>query len=311
MALQIPKPTYNLGRDYDKVAIWTLSKTCNFQCDYCFYSPKQMGPLKKLAWKTVETFPRINPFQTKFIKPKQARKFFDQTAKKRWKIYLTGGEPFIYPNFIPLVQELSKKHLLVIYTNLGRPVDEFIEKINPQNIDFIYASLHLGEREKMGLSVEEFIEKIKKLENAGFKVFSDFVLYPPLIKKYPVVLEKFQQAGLFIEAKVFRGVYQNKKYPDSFTAKERKQFLKYIPHPVDKAYSFQLLSFTGQPCSAGKNFFRITPSGKLTRCPDYELGNLGNVFTNTFKPHSKVQKCGVKYCNCNVAAKEGVVKFKV
>ncbi|MBU2025502.1 MAG: radical SAM/SPASM domain-containing protein [Patescibacteria group bacterium] len=307
--MKYPAPEYKLGKDYDAVAIWTLSKTCNFKCDYCFYSPKQMGITKKLAWKVIEKFPKINPFQTKFIKPEQARKFFDNT-RKRWKIYLTGGETMIYPRFIELVKELAKKHLIVIYTNLSLPVNRLIKEINPKNIDFIYASLHLAEREKLGLSVREFIKKVKKLEKAGFTVMSDFVLYPPLIKKYSKVLKQFKKQNLFIEAKVFRGVYQGKKYPKSFTKKQRKEFLKYIPHPVDKAYSFKMLSYRGVPCGAGKNFFRVTPNGKLTRCPDYEFGSLGNLFTGQFKPLEKIKPCGIKYCNCNVAAKEQVVDFQ-
>jgi MoaA/NifB/PqqE/SkfB family radical SAM enzyme len=249
-----------------------------------------------------------NPFEAKLIDPVQVREFFDGTDK-RWKLYLSGGEPFIYPKYIELLKELTKKHIIVVYTNLSVSVDQLIKEINPEKVDFIYASLHLGERRKMDLSVEEFIEKVKKLEKAGFKTYSDYVLYPPLIKDYKDTLAKFEKEGLFIEGKVFRGMYEGKIYPNSFTEEERKDFLKYVPHEVDKGYSFEVPSFKGEMCSAGHNFFRIMPNGTLTRCPDYEFGALGNVFKGTFKPFSKIVPCGVNACNCNVAPKEGTVDF--
>jgi MoaA/NifB/PqqE/SkfB family radical SAM enzyme len=298
---------FQLGCDYERIAAWTMSKTCNFQCDYCFYNSSQMGLAKKAATKFLEKATFLNPYRTRVITPEAAKDFFDRTAK-RWYLILSGGEPFIYPKFTEIAATLTERHLITVATNLSRPVEAFIKAVNPKNVRELYASLHLGERRKMSikLSVEEFLEKAIKLRDAGFTVNPDFVLYPPLIKEYKNIFAQFKKEGFFIEAKVFRGLWDGRRYPAAFTKKERTDFLAFIPHPVDRASAFNSLSFKGKICSAGIDFFRITPNGTITRCTD-DWEKIGNIFTGVFKPHAVLKKCRSKECGCTVAPKEGCV----
>ncbi|MBD3238300.1 MAG: hypothetical protein GF332_01510 [Candidatus Moranbacteria bacterium] len=103
------------------------------------------GGLRKTAWNIVENIPKFNPFRTKIFSPEEVRAFLDGT-KKTWRIYLSGGEPFIYPNFIETVKELTQNHRVVLYTNLSTQIDRLVKEIDPKKIDFVYASLHWGER---------------------------------------------------------------------------------------------------------------------------------------------------------------------
>ncbi|MBD3245147.1 MAG: 4Fe-4S cluster-binding domain-containing protein [Candidatus Moranbacteria bacterium] len=302
------KKNYQLGRDYQRVAMWTILKTCNFNCEYCFYNDSQAGLIKKTARKILKKIPSLDPFNYEKITSEQAEKFFNSTAK-RWYLIITGGEPFIYPNFIDILAKITKKHLVTICTNLSlteKLQSEFFQKVNPKNVKDIYASLHLAERERIGLSLDEFIQKAKLFQKKGFRVITDYVLYPPYIKRFKEINNRFQKEGLTLEAKVFKGLYQGKKYPESFTPKERKQFFNHIQDPIERIYSFKIPSFTEIHCSAGLNFFRITPNGLITRCPsDWET--VGNLAKNKFNPYKKIKPCQVKYCDCPIASTEKCV----
>ena len=295
-------------KSYTKIAMWLLNMDCNFQCPYCFYDDGQRSLKQKLQLKMLDLFPSKNLYKTRFITPEKAKQFFDATGH-RWLIVLSGGEPFVYPKFVELVEALGEKHQMIIGTNLSLPIDKFLEKIKPGMIHSFYASLHLGERERQHLSVDDFLEKAVRLTKAGFKVEIDYVMYPELIPRFLEIHERFKKEGLFVEAKDFRGMYGGKKYPESYTQEERDFFSKYTPSEVDRAASFKDLSFTGVPCSAGFDLVRIFANGVITRCP-HDRENLGNLFSGKLKLHKTVKPCVVPNCKCTLAIKEKCVDFE-
>lgn len=294
-------------KEYDRIAMWLLNMECNFRCPYCFYDDSQRSLKTRVADWIREKVPSLNPYKTRFISPEDAERFFNSTGD-RWWIVISGGEPFVYPKFIEIVERLSKNHLITIGTNLSLPVDEFIRRVSPENIWSFYVSMHLGERERQGFSAEELLEKAKRLRDAGFRVEINYVMYPPLVPRFKEIYEKFQTAGFPLEARSFRGVYGGKVYPRDYTKEERDVFYDFIPSEVDRAASFESLSFLGVPCSAGKRMIRINPGGSITRCPhDHE--KLGNMFTGEMKLHEQVKLCVVPYCKCTLAIKEKCVDF--
>ena len=293
---------------YDKIAMWLLNLECNFKCPYCFFNDSQRGLKTRVGDWVRDKIPAINPYKTHFITPEEIGRFFDETAK-RWWLVISGGEPFVYPKFVEIVERLAQKHLITIGTNLGLPIDKFIEKISPQNIWSFYVSMHLAERERQGLTVDDLLEKVKRLRDASFRVEINYVMYPPDLQRFPAIYKKFKKEGFILEARSFRGTYAGKTYPQDYTQEERQIFYDYIPSDVDKAASFESLSFLGVPCTAGKDLIRIRPDGSITRCPhDHEI--LGNMFTGKLNLHPKVKKCIVKNCKCTLAIKEGCVDFK-
>lgn len=295
-------------KNYDKIAMWLLNLECNFKCPYCFFNDSQRSLKTRTGDWIRSKIPAINPYKTRFITPEEIGDFFDETGK-RWWLVISGGEPFVYPRFVDIVKRLSKNHLITIGTNLGLPIDEFIKKINPQNIWSFYVSMHLAERERQGLTVDDLLNKAKRLRDAGFRVEINYVMYPPVLERFPAIYEKFKKEGFILEARSFRGTYAGKTYPQDYTQEERKIFYDHIPSDIDKAASFESLSFLGVPCTAGKDLIRIRPDGSITRCPhDNEL--LGNMFEGTMELHQKVKNCAVKNCKCTLAIKEGCVDFK-
>lgn len=296
------------GKSYDRIAMWLLNLECNFKCPYCFFDDSQRSLKTRMADWVRDKVPAINPYKTHFIKPEEIGEFFDET-NERWWIVISGGEPFVYPHFVEIVRRLSQKHLITIGTNLGLSIDKFLKEVSPENIWSFYVSMHLAERERQGLTVEDLLNKVKRLRDAGFRVEINYVMYPPVISRFPEIYEKFKKEGFILEARAFRGVWEGKTYPRDYTEEERRVFYEYIPSEVDRAASFESLSFFGVPCSAGKKLIRIRPDGSITRCPhDNEV--LGNMFERKIDLHKIIKKCAVPYCKCTLAIKENCVDFK-
>src|SRR5215211_3732418 len=119
----------SMTRTYDIEADWTLMTTCNFRCVYCFHSNDKLGA-------------RIRPPAP----VEQLVDFFDGSGL-RWHLHLTGGEPFHYPDFLELCRLLTKKHVISINSNVDSPkVLQFVETINPDDVDFINCAVHLQQR---------------------------------------------------------------------------------------------------------------------------------------------------------------------
>lgn len=295
-------------KEYDRIAMWLLNTECNFECPYCFYDDSQRSLKTRLADWVRGKVPALDPYKTRFIKPDEIGEFFDRTGE-RWWIMISGGEPFVYPRFVEIVERLTRKHLVTIGTNLSLPIDKFIEKISPENVWSFYVSSHFDERERKGGSADDLLEKCKRLREAGFRMEINFVAYPPLLRTFPEMYAKFAQDGFKLQARAFRGIYHGRLYPEAYTEEERAVFYDKIPSEIDRAASFDNLSFTGVPCTAGKKLIRINPNGSITRCPhDHE--NLGNMFSGKMSLYEKVKPCVVPHCKCTLAIKEGCVNFE-
>lgn len=283
-------------KKYDIIASWQLNWFCNFNCSYCYLLPKESR--KDASLKDVHNI-------------KKVIEFFDK-VDKTFLIRMTGGEPFLYKDFVGLCQELTKRHYISIVTNLSsNQVYDFAEKINPDKVDFIHASLHIQERERLGLK-QDFIKKYKHLQQAGFNIYSASVMHPEIIDKFEDIFTYFDQQGIKIIPKVLRGDYCGKHYPAAYNSKERKVILHFLKkacksqnsddldlfHPIlDEKLITGDLSFKGLYCSAGKDFVTINYDGIIKRCGD-ENYYIGDIFKGSFKPLKKSRKCNVKVCTC-------------
>src|SRR6476619_7665059 len=99
---------------YDVEADFVLLTTCNFRCNYCFIPVADLS-IKLRVHATNEAW----------------QEAFDATGK-RWLIHLTGGEPFVYPNFVDLCARLSQRHFISINSNLAHAsVERFASEIDP------------------------------------------------------------------------------------------------------------------------------------------------------------------------------------
>jgi len=297
---------------------WLINYFCNFNCNYCFTKDSNKNVFEGISdiEKIVDGFNKIN---------------------LTCLINITGGEPFLYPDFIKLCQKLTKKHILVIDTNLStNDILKFTQNISPEKIRCIHTSLHITERERLGL-VDDFIEKYKLLEKEGFYVFVTYVMHPSLIDRFKKDYDYFKSKGIILRPKLLRGIFDKlniphlkvlKKrrffqtaYPEDYTKKEKERIIKYIDKSqedkvstinykddalrkgglpdteADKFFIDGIPSFKDKHCSSGKSFVIMTPEGDIHRCHSGKH-YLGNLFKGSLKLHNRPTKCEYDKCLC-------------
>jgi MoaA/NifB/PqqE/SkfB family radical SAM enzyme len=123
---------------------WFLGRRCNFDCSYC-------------SSMTHDNF-------SKHIELHHAFNFIDNlnqhcvTTRKKFKITFTGGEPFVHPNFIKILEYSYKKENMYqqgVVTNGSLPLDVYQKAINFLNN--ITISVHLEQKET---DIHKLIDKI-------------------------------------------------------------------------------------------------------------------------------------------------------
>lgn len=284
--------------EYDVFADWRINILCNFRCDYCFYSfffddeKKQNSEYGNHS--SIEKI--INGFNKSGLS---------------MLIHITGGEPFLKRNFLGICDGLTKKHYLGINTNLStKNIYDFAEQITTRKVAFIHCSLHIDEREKLNL-VDDFIKKYHYLKSRNFNIYVTQVLYPPILKRFDGIFDFFKKNGIIIRPKIFRGYYNRKLYPGSYTETQKKKFLIYCENShksvdykpiftdpyLDREFIHGNLSFTGLLCKTGKDYVLIEHNGDVVRCHG-EVGNLGNIFEGKINLMKQPEKCTAKICPC-------------
>ena len=131
---------------------WKLNQRCNFVCSYCYFSE--------------ETLSREHPLVGRYS-PRRISRCFDDT-RESWWIYISGGEPFLYPRFSELCGELTRNHFLTVNTNLSTSnALEFAAEIDPAKVYSINASLHIIERQRR-TGLEKFLEYARTFQKSGW-----------------------------------------------------------------------------------------------------------------------------------------------
>lgn len=283
--------------NYDLEADFSLLRTCNFRCGYCFV------PAAELASKVV-----------RYATDDEWASAFDAGART-WLIHITGGEPFVYPQFAALCRKLARRHHLSINTNLSlKSVDELIDTVDPARVHFINAALHFEERRARG-QVDPFFARAQRLLAAGFNVFASVVMTPKIILLYPQLARKAEAVGLTLVPKLLRGPYRNRVYPQDYSAVERTAADIYyqrvapayrqlvagwsetptIDPIIDRRFLDGLASYRHKLCGSGHNFVVIDPDGTVRRCGSGQ--HLGNLLDGSFRPLEAPAPCDAVYCH--------------
>lgn len=272
--------TYAYMREMPGRINWHLNDLCNFRCEYCFF-----------PYFNVE-----NPVVGK-LSPTEIVEAFDRTGRQ-WHVYMAGGEPMLYPDFIELVALLKPKHPIYVSTNLfNKYTRAFAEKITPENIISINASLHIGHH--TASTLQKFIDNYHLYKNKGFNIIVTYVTYPPLFQRMDADFDFLMKKGIeHLHALTFQGMYEGKQYPASYTHDQVKLIRKHSIDKTEMLVTLDKTNFHNRLCRAGKDYFFMDITGNMYRCGTLE-GKIsyGNLFKGTFKPGSEVLPCPV--CKCN------------
>lgn len=168
--------------------LWTLGRRCNYDCSYCS--------------------PFIHDNFSPHIKLEDAKKFLSNLEKnalnrqKKIKIAITGGEPYVHPQFLDILKHahsLSTLMLLSVTTNGSLPLETYMESVD--YITNLTVSLHLEQNENV---IDQTIHKIlelNKIENLFFHV--NLMALPGKLKKIKDLCNIFRDNNVkFIVRKI-------------------------------------------------------------------------------------------------------------
>jgi hypothetical protein len=264
--------------------MWRTNQLCNYKCIYCFREG-----VDEARW-------REHPDCGKYA-PDHLRSCFDNTGK-RWRIHMTGGEPFLYPRFVELASGLAGRHQLSINTNLSTDnVRDFASSVPVRGVDVINATAHIREQEKRG-DHGRFIDRVLLLQDRGFRVRVMYITYPPLLDRMTADMKMFKAAGIReCAVKVFRGEHDGRLYPCVYSSEQRALLQSHAPSLKEQAILDGKISFRGCRCLAGYRAFNMDIAGNLTRCSMLPAER-GNLFQQDCRFDEAPGVCPARECIC-------------
>ena len=175
---------------------WFLGKRCNYDCTYCAsYTHDNYSP---------------------HVDTKKSFSFIDQLERytidqgKKFKISITGGEPFVHPDFIEILSYIKKKKTLtqlMVVTNGSLPLKTYVESSN--YLTNITISLHLEQSEK---TIDDTVNKIIKLNSIDSWFLNvNLMALPGKLDKIKNIMEQFKTNNVKFVLRKIDPPIENKK----------------------------------------------------------------------------------------------------
>ncbi|CAN5204233.1 hypothetical protein BH09PSE3_BH09PSE3_02000 [soil metagenome] len=286
---------------YDIEADWKLLDSCNYRCDYCFFTAESLG--RKIAG-----LPGADEWVDSF-----------RRSGLTWLLHITGGEPTLYPEFSDLCVALAEDHFLSLNTNLSQPsIRRFAETVDPARISLIHAAIHPEQRaRRRGWAV--FRDNLEHLASHQPAVMVSVVATPSVLESFGEIVRDLEPTGFRPVPKMLRGPFEGRNFPDGYAPVDRARFREaaawarqgygkleseVIEQPtIWPLYDDETLNekprFRGHDCEAGQRFVAIQPDGTVNRCSADTL--LGNILTDTLRLNTGPTPCDTTYCGyfCN------------
>lgn len=258
---------------------WDSHYKCNFRCPYCWFYEGWIQGAKRNIYLSVEEWMR------------HWRRIYDRYGKCH--IAITGGEPFLYPNFIPLVKQLSQVHSVKVTTNMSGDIETFVKEIDPQKVilDLNFHPLFSNQ--------ETMIKKTLLLKNAGFKAGVCYLAYPPQMKQIDAVRKRFEDVGINFALAAFWGDYLGRRYPESYSQEDREMIRPFLGDIDRITYHLTGQSPKGKLCNAGHKYAVIQADGKVIRCGPLAEKVIGSFFDEDFHLLKTPEPCTAETCPCN------------
>lgn len=276
---------------------WEIGFYCNFKCDYCFYT--QSG------WKNLEKIRGIPK------SPNVIEDAWEEVCRRYGSvcIYITGGEPFLYPNFIEVICRILKFHEVHITTNLSLYIDEFVGKISPEKVE-INATFH-----PVFINIDRFTSQILKLKEANFICNVCYLAHPMQLREMLSYKKYFKKFQIEMTPNVFWGEYKRKRYPHRYSEKERRYYQFVTNWTTEESndnffsekeetkknpqfYNLYPKFSMGRICNAGYKYAIVNVDGTVKPCGQVLGPILGNIYQKNVRLYKSQIKCSAEYCKC-------------
>lgn len=153
--------------------LWCPSWKCNYNCKYCHLPTAKEFPHIENACKVYKSEEWIKAFN----------RFIDINNIEGGILHTTGGEPLFYDGIFDIFEMMYHRNFsIALVTNLSVDIHPLIQKIPPEHISDINASLHATDKH---FKWDLFRNRVLLLKQFGYKVNIVFVAHPDQIILIP------------------------------------------------------------------------------------------------------------------------------
>lgn len=217
---------------------------------------------------------------------------------------ITGGEPFLNPNLVDIINGLTEVPRIGITTNLSQDMRRFVQECSPSKVISVTLSYHPSQR----MVTEAFIGKALLLQQRGFNITVNFVSFPEQMYLVPSTRQLFERMGIRFHVDPF--MQEAHEAPYHYTEAESRFLRPFIED--DRAYRVDGVTDSVVCCSAGKDYLQVSPEGDAYRCMIHHLHEkqpMGNIFDAAFRLFEEDELCG-DYGTCAGCDKDKITITK-
>ncbi|MCB4792842.1 MAG: radical SAM protein [Elusimicrobia bacterium] len=273
--------------------VWDFSCYCDYKCEYCFYTGSGWDNIKALHGKDRLALELDELWKAVYEKYGSC------------KIYFTGGEPFLYPDFVNIIAKISNYHKIHITSNLSQNLDIFIKTISPDKVS-LNSTYH-----PLFTNIEDFSKQVLKLKNEGFVCGVCYLAHPVQLREMLNYKKYLKKLDIDMAVTLFDGNYKGKKYPKDYS-KDEIRYLNYVTSWVpgtgiyisgtaEEKIRDNLNAATSNShnlCNAGYKYASIKFNGDVTPCGRLGEQILGNIYKKDISLFLTPKECPSNFDTC-------------
>lgn len=280
------------------VVSWNMNTTCNYRCSYC--TQRFLDDRHRWANDVPAFLEAFGSLPTATGVP--------------WEIKLSGGEPFLHPDFIDVVKGLVARDLYVsVVTNFSRDDDVIAAFVDAagDHLRVLSCSLHL--EFLPGDKLDRFIEKAAWTQAQLLSSSSSSSLVVTCVATQQTMPQLELLSQRFADVGVRFKVQPEKQDRDIVAYDDAGKALLYRLGGHNGTGNIAH-DFGGQPCWSGARYFIVDDKGEAFRCYParrYKVERLGNLLDGSFRLFHAARPCLYRSCHCTVPIARGMMPVAV